>query len=55
MDIAKKIQSLVRWTTLIALGSLGQKIELNGHENEIWEVGRVMALEQWLSSYARVI
>ena len=56
MGIAKQLPSLVSSTSLIMYRSLlGLKTKLNKHENEIWEVSRVMTQNQCPSNQAGII
>jgi len=56
MGIARKLQSLVSSASVIMNKSLlGLKTKLNEHENEIWEVSKVMTQNQCSSNQAGVI
>ena len=56
MDTAKKIQSSVGLATSIMIKvQLGWKTNLDGHVNEIGEVGRIMTQEQCLLGQVGVI
>jgi len=56
MGIARKLQSVVRSTSLIMYRSLlGLRTESNKYENEIWEVSRVITQNQCLLDQVRTI
>jgi len=56
MGIGRKLQSVVSSTSVIMYRSLlGLKTKLSEHENEIWEVSRVLTQNQYPSNQAGVI
>ena len=56
MGIARKLQSVVSSISVIMCRSLlGLKTKLNEHENEIWEVSRLIIQNQCPLDHVRVL